>query len=60
MDDEEELAKGTEKQHPVNLEKNWENEISQKSNEERVSIVSNVAQMMDNMKTHKWPLHLVK
>lgn len=59
LSDEKEIAKETEKEHPVSLEKNWKSEISQMSNKEtgsrekECSIASNVAQTMDNIKTYK-------
>lgn len=59
LDDEKEVAKETEKEYPVSLEKHWKSEITQKSNKEtgsrgkECSIASNVAQTMNNIKTHK-------
>lgn len=48
------------------MEENWKKNISQKSNEKRVSrgkecsIASNAAQTVSNIKIHKWLLDLAK
>lgn len=66
MNDEEDLSKETEKEHPVKFGEKLKEWNTQESNEGRgsrgqgCSIASNAAHIVDNIKTCKWPLNLAK